>query len=54
MTAIPPVQSEKTLKFIEKASVEHNCFYGYCRVEYVAGRDKVTIICSIHGEFRGQ
>ena len=42
---------EKTLKFIEKSLLIHGDFYNYSLVEYKSSREKVKIICPIHGEF---
>lgn len=37
--------------FIEKANKIHNGKYCYDKVEYVNNREKVCIICPVHGEF---
>lgn len=42
---------EKTTKFIEKAKLVHDDRYDYSKVEYVKAKEKVIIICKIHGEF---
>ena len=41
----------KTLNFIKKAINIHNNFYDYSKVVYKNAKDKVIIICKIHGEF---
>lgn len=41
-----------TDSFIEVANKLHNNFYDYSKVIYRKGRDKITIICPIHGEFQ--
>ena len=41
-----------TEEFIEKARSIHGDFYDYSKVEYVNNYTKVTITCSIHGEFQ--
>ena len=38
-------------EFVEKASIVHNYFYDYSKVNIVDAVTKVTIICPIHGEF---
>jgi len=40
-----------TEDFIEKARSVHGDKYDYSKVEYTNNRNKVTIICPIHGEF---
>ena len=40
-----------TNEFIEKARVVHGDLYDYSKVDYKTNRDKVTIICPIHGGF---
>ena len=40
-----------TEEFIEKATVVHGDRYDYSKVVYVGSKQKVTIICSVHGEF---
>jgi len=44
-------QSEKTLKFIEKANIKHNYRYDYSMVDYKMANRYVTIKCSEHGSF---
>lgn len=39
------------LEFIEKAKLVHGDKYDYSEVEYKSSREKVKIICPIHGEF---
>lgn len=38
-------------EFIEKAKVIHNNIYEYSLVNYITSKTKVTVLCSIHGEF---
>ena len=38
-------------QFIEEANIKHNFKYDYSKTQYVNKRDKVCIICPIHGEF---
>ena len=40
-----------TTKFIEKALIIHGDKYDYSKVEYICNKQKVIIICKIHGEF---
>lgn len=44
-------QSEKTLKFIEKARAKHGDKYDYPEVNYTGAKDKVRITCKTHGIF---
>jgi hypothetical protein len=37
--------------FIEKANKKHNNFYDYSRTIYVRNKDKLEVICPIHGSF---
>ena len=37
--------------FVRKAKLKHDNKYDYSKVDYVDNRSKVTIHCSIHGEF---
>jgi predicted nucleic-acid-binding Zn-ribbon protein len=41
----------KKIEFIEKAREIHGDKYDYSKVEYISTRQKVVIICPIHGEF---
>ena len=41
----------KTEEFISKAKIKHGDKYDYSLVNSPKSRDKVTIICPIHGEF---
>jgi hypothetical protein len=43
--------TEKTLTFINRANIVHNNKYDYSKVEYLSAKQKVCIICPIHGEF---
>lgn len=40
-----------TAEFISKAKLVHGDKYNYSKVEYKTNKDKVCIICPIHGEF---
>lgn len=42
---------EAASEFEEKARLIHGDEYDYSKVEYINARDKVCIICPIHGEF---
>ena len=42
---------DKTLEFIKKAKNIHGDQYDYSKVKYTRLKDKVRIICPIHGEF---
>lgn len=41
-----------TQKFIEKAKEVHGNTYNYDNAEYINNKTKISIICSIHGEWR--
>ena len=41
-----------TASFIEKAITIHGTKYDYSETEYTVYKDKITIICPTHGEFR--
>lgn len=41
-----------TDSFIEKATALHGTKYDYIKTIYVASREKITIICTVHGEFQ--
>jgi hypothetical protein len=41
-------------EFIEKSKIKHNDKYDYSLVEYKGSKNKVKIICPIHGEFEQQ
>ena len=43
---------KNTNDFIEKANKRHNNLYDYSKVEYKNARNKIVIICKIHGEFK--
>jgi len=45
------MQSQKTLKVIEKFRAVHGETYDYSRVVYVASKRKVEIVCREHGSF---
>ncbi len=38
-------------KFVEDAKIIHNDLYDYSKVNYTGNRNKIIIICKIHGEF---
>lgn len=40
-----------TSEFIDKAVLKHGTAYDYSKVVYTANKNKVTIVCSQHGEF---
>lgn len=42
---------QTTENLIIKASEIHNCKYDYSKTEYKTSKDKICIICPIHGEF---
>ena len=42
------------LEFIEKANIKHNNKYDYSLIDYKGSKNKVKIICHIHGEFEQQ
>jgi hypothetical protein len=44
-------KSKKSKDFVEKSIIKHDGKYNYDLVVYENCRSKVTIICSIHGEF---
>ena len=44
--------SSNTEEFIKKAKLIHGDKYNYSKVVYKGNRQKVTIICPIHGEFQ--
>lgn len=47
----PSNYNQTTETFITKAQKVHGTFYDYSLVKYVKAKEKVTIICPIHGEF---
>jgi hypothetical protein len=52
---IYPLRSTKKLtleNFIQKANLTHKFKYDYSKVVYTGNKNKVIIICSIHGEFQ--
>lgn len=42
---------QNTENFIINAKKIHNCKYDYSKTEYKTSKDKICIICPIHGEF---
>lgn len=44
--------SYTTQTFISKANAKHNNKYNYSQTNYKGSKDKVIIICPIHGEFQ--
>lgn len=45
-------KTKDTKWFIESAQEVHGNLYDYSKVVYTAAKDKVTIICPVHGEFK--
>lgn len=43
-----------TEEFIVKANEVHNSYYTYSKTLYARSKDKVTITCPIHGDFKQQ
>lgn len=43
--------SEKQINILEKFAEVHEDIYDYSLVDYKTTKEKVTIICKIHGEF---
>lgn len=41
-----------TEQFIEKANKIHSNKYDYTKVKYVHSKEKIIIICLLHGEFQ--
>jgi hypothetical protein len=44
-------QRKTTEEFITEAGLVHGDLYDYSLVEYITSKDKIKIICKIHGEF---
>lgn len=44
--------SPTTEEWIKKAKEVHGNLYDYSKVEYIGSKDKVKIICRIHGKFK--
>lgn len=44
-------ETKTTEQFIKEITEVHNGKYNYSKVEYVGAKEKVCIICPIHGEF---
>jgi len=42
---------EKLYNYIVKANIKHNFYYDYSLVDKISAKNKITIICPIHGEF---
>lgn len=38
-------------EFISKSSVKHNNFYDYSNTLYISAKEKISIICPLHGSF---
>jgi len=38
-------------EFIDRAKIVHNGFYNYSKVNYINHKNKVIIICPVHGDF---
>ena len=47
-----PQDRSNTSEFTERATTKHNGKYDYSLVEYANSKDKVTIICKVHGAFK--
>jgi ssDNA-binding Zn-finger/Zn-ribbon topoisomerase 1 len=47
-----PQDRSNTAEFIERATAKHIGKYDYSLVEYSTSKDKVTIICKVHGAFQ--
>lgn len=41
----------KTSIFVEKCKIKHNNFYNYSKVIYKGEKQKIIIICPLHGDF---
>jgi len=46
------LQKSNTVDFIQKAKIIHGETYDYSKVDYVNAKEKIIIICKIHGEFK--
>jgi len=44
--------TKTTQQFVEEATLKHNGFYDYSKVEYSHSHTKVIITCPIHGDFK--
>jgi len=44
-------KSDTLYDFIKKSNIVHNNKYDYSKVKYINSRTKVTITCTIHGDF---
>ena len=44
-------KTSNTEEFIKKAKAVHGDKYNYSKTEYSSAKDKLTIICPVHGEF---
>lgn len=49
--AVRDSKLSNNVEFMNKAAEVHGALYDYSKVEYKSAKDKVTIICSDHGEF---
>jgi ssDNA-binding Zn-finger/Zn-ribbon topoisomerase 1 len=47
-----PQDRSNTAEFIERALAKHKGKYDYSLVEYTASKEKVTIVCKVHGPFK--
>ena len=45
------LKKKTTEEFIEEATIKHNGKYDYSLVEYKGNKEKVQIICPMHGKF---
>ena len=44
-------KKKTTEQFVEEAKIIHGDKYNYSKVNYTSNKDKIVIICKIHGEF---
>ena len=47
-----PQDRSTTAEFIECATAKHNGKYDYSLVEYTKSKEKITVICKVHGPFK--
>ncbi len=47
-----PQDRSNTAEFIDRATAKHSGKYDYSLVEYATSKDKVTILCKVHGAFQ--
>jgi hypothetical protein len=46
------LQLKKEEQFIQECNLKHNFYYDYSRVKYTGTKDRIIIICPLHGEFK--